>query len=192
MVDVNTSDAPVATLRTSEQPDAAGRPDDDTVAQKTVTINRPRQELYAYWRDFSNLATFMDNIESITVRDDRTSHWVVKAPGGGTVEWDAIVTADEPGRRIAWESAPGADVSNSGVVEFKDAQADRGTLVSATIAYDPPGGAIGEFIAKLFQREPALQARRELRRFKQLMETGEISTPQRYREAPEHGLKAQG
>jgi uncharacterized membrane protein len=187
------ADAPAATARDSTiRSDAAGRDDETSVAIKTVTINRPRQELYAYWRDFANLATFMENIESITVQDDRHSHWVVKAPGGKTVEWDAVVTEDRPGELIAWQSAEGGDVANSGRVEFKDAQGTRGTLVTALIAYDPPGGILGEIIAKLFQREPALQARRELRRFKQLMETGEIATPQRYRDAPEYGLKAQG
>ena len=95
---------------------------------------------------------------------------------GATVAWDARVTQEEKDRFIAWTSEPGADVPNSGRVEFRDA-GERGTVVTATIAYDPPGGVIGKVIAKLFQREPAIQARRDLRRFKQLMETGEIATP---------------
>jgi uncharacterized membrane protein len=140
-----------------------------------VTINRPRAELYAYWRDFANLATFMENVERIDVRDARLSHWVVKAPAGATVEWDARVTDEREGELIAWTSEEGADVANSGRVEFRDAGA-RGTVVTATILYDPPGGVIGKLVAKLFQREPAIQARRDLRRFKQLMETGEIAS----------------
>ena len=100
---------------------------------------------------------------------------MVKAPGGKTVEWDARVTDDRPNELIAWTSEEGADVPNSGRVEFRDAGA-RGTVVTATILYDPPGGTIGKVIAKLFQREPAIQARRDLNRFKQLMETGEIAT----------------
>ena len=104
------------------------------------------------------------------------SHWVVKAPGGGTVEWNAVVTEERENEAIYWQSEEGADVPNSGRITFRDAGA-RGTVVTATIAYDPPGGAIGKLIAKMFQREPAIQARRDLRRFKQLMETGEIATP---------------
>ena len=147
-----------------------------SVVGRSVTINRPVSELYAFFRDFKNLPRFMENVVSIDVRDDKLSHWVVKAPAGATVAWDARVTQEETDRFIAWTSEPGADVPNSGRVEFRDA-GERGTVVTATIAYDPPGGVIGKVIAKLFQREPAIQARRDLRRFKQLMETGEIATP---------------
>jgi uncharacterized membrane protein len=143
---------------------------------RTVTINRPRQELYAFWRDFRNLALFMENVESVTPGDDRRSHWVVKAPAGKTVEWDSILTEAVEGELLAWESAPGADIRNTGRIEFKDGPPGRGTEVTATIVYDPPAGELGKLIAKLFQKEPKIQARRELRRFKQLMETGEVST----------------
>jgi uncharacterized membrane protein len=91
------------------------------------------------------------------------------------VEWESVVTDDEPGKLIAWQSVEGSEIRNSGRVEFHDAGA-RGTVVRAVIAYDPPGGVLAKILAKLFQREPALQARRDLRRFKQFMETGEIST----------------
>ena len=172
-------DAPPSTTKHgdgAEQAAAAGVPaKGDSIVSRAVTINRPRAELFAYFRDFANLATFMENVERIDVADRTRSHWVVKAPGGKTVEWDAIVTDEAPDSHIAWASADGADVPNSGKVEFVDAGA-RGTVVTATILYDPPGGAIGKLIAKMFQREPAIQARRDLRRFKQLMETGEIAT----------------
>ena len=156
--------------------DAPAEGDADTLVGRTVTINRPRAELFAYWRDFANLARFMDNVERIDVLDAKRSHWVVKAPGGKTVEWDALITDEREGEYIAWASQEGADVPNSGRVDFTDAQGDRGTIVTATILYDPPAGTIGRIIAKMFQREPAIQARRDLRRFKQLMETGEIAT----------------
>ncbi|PVE59997.1 cyclase [Arthrobacter sp. TPD3018] len=141
-----------------------------------VTINRPVAEVYAYFRDFANLPSFMENVISIEVTDEKTSHWTVKAPAGATVSWDARITQEEPDRLIAWTSEPGAEVPNSGRVTFRDA-GPRGTVVTATIAYDPPGGVIGKVIAKMFQREPAIQARRDLARFKQLMEAGEIATP---------------
>ena len=177
-----TDDAPLASSKRSDAVDRATdtlvEPKGSHLAARAVTINRPSAELYAYWRDFSNLASFMDNVERIDVADDRRSHWVVKAPGGRTVEWDAVVTEDRQGELIAWASEEGADVTNSGRIEFRDAGA-RGTVVTATILYDPPGGTIGKIVAKMFQREPAVQARRDLRRFKQLMETGEVATSSR-------------
>ena len=150
--------------------------DEAALIGRTVTVNRPRAELYAFWRDFRNLAAFMENVESVTPGDGQTSHWVVKAPAGRTVEWDAVITEDVADERIAWESVEGADIKNAGAVEFRDGPPGRGTEVTATIMYDPPGGDLGKLIAKLFQKEPKIQARRELRRFKQLMETGEVST----------------
>ncbi len=147
----------------------------DALVGRAVTINRPRAELYAYFRDFANLPSFMDNIERVDVRDATHSHWVVKAPAGRTVEWDSTITDEVEGEYFVWASDPGADIANSGRIEFRDAGA-RGTVVTASLIYDPPGGVVGKLIAKLFQREPAIQARRDLRRFKQLMETGEVAT----------------
>ena len=173
-------DAPVTTSK-DPNPAAAGlaeSSDEDTVIERTVTISRPRHELYAFWRDFRNLPLFMENIESVTVLDDQRSHWVVRAPGDTTVEWDSVITEDIPGELIEWRSNDEASVPNTGRIEFRDSTNGRGTLVSATIAYDAPLGAVGKAIAKLFQKEPKIQAREELRRFKQLMETGEIATSQ--------------
>jgi uncharacterized membrane protein len=152
---------------------ALGLTTGDSVSTRSVTINRPRDELFAYFRDFANLPTFMDNIERVEVRDAIRSHWVVKAPGGRTVEWDSVISSEAPPSYFAWTSE--GDVANSGRIDFHGAGA-RGTIVTASIAYDPPAGAVGKLVAKLFQREPSIQARRDLRRFKQLMETGEIST----------------
>jgi len=180
MTDTQTDDAPLATSKqtTAATHEEAGRVPDakgGALVGRAVTINKPAAELYAYFRDFSNLATFMENVVRIDVQDDTRSHWVVKAPAGQTVEWDAIVTEDQPNRLIAWTAAEGADVPNSGRVEFREAGA-RGTVVEATILYDPPAGIIGKVIAKMFQREPNMQARQDLKRFKQLMETGEVAT----------------
>ncbi len=152
---------------------------------RTVTINRPRAELYAFWRDFRNLALFMENVESVTPGDGKRSRWVVKAPAGKTVEWDSILTEEVENSVLAWESAEGADIKNAGRIEFRDAPPGRGTEVTATIVYDPPAGDLGKLVAKLFQKEPKIQARRELRRFKQLMETGEISTAKTPDAAPQ-------
>ncbi|MGI4880279.1 MAG: SRPBCC family protein [Janthinobacterium lividum] len=170
-------DAPPLTSKHSETvSDAANAMEltvGDSVSQRSVTINRPRDELYAFFRDFGNLSKFMENIERVDVIDEIRSHWVVKAPAGRTVEWDSVISEESAPSSFAWTSH--GDIANSGRVEFQDAGA-RGTVVTAMVAYDPPGGVVGKLVAKLFQREPAIQARRDLRRLKQLMETGEVST----------------
>lgn len=177
-----------APLSSAKHPDAAAAGlqarSDDTLLGHTVSINRPRSELYAFWRDFSHLAAFMENVHSVTVQTPLRSHWVIAGPAGRTVEWDSEITEDVPDERIAWASLEGADVRNSGAVEFRDSPTGRGTFVTVTIAYDPPVGELGRFVAKLLRREPKIQARQDLRRFKQLMETGEIPTASGPRAAP--------
>ena len=172
------ADAPLSSARKPD-PAAAGldiADDDAELVGRTVTINRRRQELYDFWRDFRHLPTFMENIEDVIILDDNRSHWIVQGPAGSELEWDSIVTEDVPGEVIASRSAEGATVENSGRVEFRDSPNGRGTIVSVTIAYKPPGGKLGKAFAKVFRREPTIQARQELRRFKQLMETGELPT----------------
>jgi len=172
-------DAPLSAAKNPNPATADGMRDarqKDVLVGRSVTIDRPRQELYAFWRDFTNLPTFMHNVQRVSIGADGQSHWVITAPAGTTVEWNAIITQDEPGRLIAWESIQGASVRNSGRVEFADSPDGRGTVVRVTLTYDPPAGAVGKVIAKLFQKEPKIQARQDLRRFKQLMETGEVST----------------
>lgn len=153
---------------------------DRALLAESVTIDRPAEDLYRFWRDPSNLVQIMDNVESIVPIDDRRSTWTVKAPAGQTVSWESVITNEVPGKEISWQSAEGADVANSGRIEFRDA-GSRGTIVRAVISYDPPGGTVGKLIAKLFQREPRIQARRDLHRLKQFMETGEIATSARNR-----------
>ena len=153
---------------------------DRALLAESVTINRPAAELYEFWRHPENLVQVMENIVSIETLGPDRSRWTVKAPGGNEVSWESIITKDVPGREIYWQSAEGADVANSGRIEFREA-GERGAVVRAVIAYDPPGGTIGQLIAKLFQREPRIQTRRDLHRFKQLMEAGEIATSARNR-----------
>ena len=149
---------------------------DDVLVGRSVTIDRPRAQLYDFWRHFQNLPRFMHNIKAVTIIDELHSRWVVAAPAGQSVEWQSVITADEPGELIAWQSEEGAKVRNSGQVQFRDSPEGRGTVVTVTLAYDPPAGSIGKLIATLFQKEPKIQARQDLRRFKQLMESGEIPT----------------
>jgi uncharacterized membrane protein len=180
------SDAPEAT-RKDPNPAAAGlatASSDDQLIGRSVTIDRSPQELYDFWRDFRNLPLFMENIESVTMIDPVRSHWKVKGPADTSVEWDSILTDDVPGELIAWKSAEGAAVPNTGRIEFRQTTNGRGTIVTATIAYDPPATKLGVLIAKMLGREPKIQARRDLRRFKQLMETGELPTSEPPTAAP--------
>jgi uncharacterized membrane protein len=179
-------DAPQSTQK---HPDAvaAGLPaaeDDDVLVGRSVSINRPRHELYEFWRDFRNLPLVMENIESVTLVDALRSHWKVKGPADTSVEWDSMITEDVPGELLAWTSVEGSPVPNTGRIEFRDSGNGRGTIVTATIAYDPPASKLGALIAKLLGREPKIQARRDLRRFKQLMETGEVPTSEPPEAAP--------
>ena len=151
---------------------------------RAALINRPRRELYDFWRDLTNLPAFMENVKSVEVLESGRSRWIVAGPGGKEVELVSEITEDIPGERIAWTSSEGSDVDHQGWIEFKDNAFGRGAEVRVFISYDPPMGAVGKVVAKVMQREPRIQARRELRRFKQLMETGEISTSRAPEAAP--------
>jgi uncharacterized membrane protein len=145
--------------------------------EKTVTIaNKSPEELYTFWRNFENLPTFMKHLKSVTVINHTRSHWIANAPAGNTVEWDADIVSEQPGHLIAWASAEGADVEHSGFVRFQPATPGRGTEVKVVMEYTPPAGVVGATIAKLFGEEPEQQVGDELRRFKMLMEAGEIAT----------------
>lgn len=150
------------------------QPSDDALVGRSVTIGRPRATLYAFWRDPANLAPIMESIERIEPLESRRSRWTVKGPTGD-LEWVSEIVEDIPGERIAWQAEADSDIRHRGWIEFRDGPTGRGTEVHALIEYDAPGGALGRLIAKVLQREPNVQARRELRRFKQLMETGEIT-----------------
>jgi uncharacterized membrane protein len=141
---------------------------------EAITINRPRQEVYAFWHNFENFPRFMAHLESVQVIDDRRSHWKARAPGGTGVEWDAETIEDRPNELIAWRSVSDSDVPNAGQVRFRDAPGDRGTEVIVELKYQPPGGRIGALIAKLFGEEPSQQVKSDLRRLKQVLEVGEV------------------
>ncbi len=142
--------------------------------REQITIGKPPEELYRFWRDFQNLPRFMEHLESVRVLDDRRSRWTARAPAGKTVEWEAEITTDVPNERISWRSVGEADVPNFGTVRFLRAPGDRGAEVQVELRYDPPGGKLGAVVAKLFGEEPSLQVKSDLRRLKQVMETGEV------------------
>jgi uncharacterized membrane protein len=145
-------------------------------AVRAVTIRRSAEDLYGFWRQFENLARVVKYPILITSASSTQSHWIVTAPGGKKIEWDAEVTEDRPNELIAWRSRPGADVPNSGVVQFTPAPGGDGTEVTVEVEYTPPGGKLAALLAKVTGKEAGQQVMETLRRFKALMETGEIPT----------------
>lgn len=141
-----------------------------------ITINSTPQDLHAFWRNFENLPRFMRHLASVRVTGERTSHWIATAPAGRTVEWDAEITDDQPGSRISWRTLPGSEITHSGTVNFEPATHGRGTVVRVQLTYRPPAGYLGVQIARLLGEEPKVQIHDDLRRLKQLLETGEIAT----------------
>jgi len=163
------SDAPPWTLKHGPEGE------DGPLLGTTVTIARPSDEIHRQWRDFSRFPSFMENVESIETLGDGRSRWTIKAPAGASVELVTEITADEPGR-IAWKSIADSQIATTGELLLRDAPGGRGTYVSLVQTYSPPGGTLGRLAAKVLQREPEVQGRRDLRRFKQLLETGEVTT----------------
>jgi len=143
---------------------------------RSVLINRSPEELYRSWRDFESLPTFMKHLRTVTVLDERRSHWVATGPLGQTVEWDAEIVEDRPGELIAWRSTERADIANAGSVSFRPAPHGRGTVVRVLISYDPPAGQLGRAYLAVFGEEPSQQVHEDLRRFKARAEAGEILT----------------
>jgi uncharacterized membrane protein len=164
------SDAPPWTLK--------DRPEDENgpLFGTSVTIGRPRQQVYEQWRDFARFPQFMEDVEEVETLGGNRSRWTIKAPGGSAVTLVVEIVDEVAGKPIGWKSTGESDIATTGEVLFRDAPRDRGTVVSLVQSYDAPGGAAGKLAAKLFKREPGMQARRDLRRFKQLMETGEVTT----------------
>ena len=141
-----------------------------------VTVNRPSDQAYRFWHDFENLPRFMHHLQAVQRTGDgsRRSHWMAKGPGGRGVTWDAEIVEDKPNQLIAWRSTPDSRVPNSGRVLFLPAVGGRGTEVRVEIEYEPPVGSVGKAVAKLFGEDPEQQVRDDLRRFKQVIETGEV------------------
>jgi uncharacterized membrane protein len=144
--------------------------------EKAVTIDKPVEELYRFWRNFENLPRFMSHVESVKPLDGNRSHWVVKGPAGSRVEWDAEIINEVPNKVIAWKTLRGADVISAGSVNFDPQPDGRGTSVRVRLQYEPPAGKLGAAVAWLFGEEPAQQITEDLRRLKQLLEAREVPT----------------
>ncbi|MFB9236467.1 SRPBCC family protein [Plantactinospora siamensis] len=140
-----------------------------------TTVNRPPEEAYRFWRDLENLPRFMDHLDRVSTDGDGRSTWTAHAPAGRAVTWQAEIVEDDGGRLIAWRSVDGSRVPNSGRVRFEPAPGGRGTEVRVELAYRPPGGRLGRAVARMLGEDPAQQVNDDLRRFKQVLETGEIT-----------------
>ncbi len=143
---------------------------------EALIVNKPPQECYAFWRNFSNLPRFTPALESVTDIDERRSRWVMRGPLRTKLEWISEITADEPGSHIGWRSIDGSEIAHAGVVRFNAAPGNRGTLIRMSMHYRPVAGAAGVRLGKLIGSSPRFAIREDLRRFKQLIETGEIPT----------------
>jgi len=143
---------------------------------RSITVNRSPEELFGHWRELENLPRIMSHLESVEVLDERTSRWVARAPAGRTVTWQAEIVEERPNELLAWRSSEPSDVQNSGSVRFKRAPARRGTEVTVRLEYVAPAGILGRTIARLFGEEPSHQLEDDLRRFKWIMEAGEVPT----------------
>jgi len=144
-----------------------------------VTINRTPQQVYEFWRNLENLPSFMRHLESVQMTGENTSHWKARGPAGVAVEWDAEMVADYPGQLILWRSIGEAALPNEGTVEFREAPGDRGTEVKVSIRYYPPGGGPGKAAAKMANAVTGAQIEEDLKRLKQILETGETATAER-------------
>lgn len=164
----------LAAARLSRAASSPGTSERGIEVVKAITIARTPRELHRYWRQLENLPRFMENLEAVEKIDETRSRWRVKGPGGRVVEWEAEVVEDRPGECIAWRSLPGADVQNAGRVDFVAAPGGRGTEVRVHLRYQPPAGVVGRGVAALFGRDPAHQVGSDLRRLKQVIETGEV------------------
>jgi uncharacterized membrane protein len=146
-----------------------------TPVDTAITVAKPHDELYRFWRDLENLPTIMPHLVSVKDVGEKRSHWVAKAPGGRTVEWDAEIINDDANELIGWRTLEGSDVVSAGSVRFKPTGQGE-TMVHVHLQYEPPAGKVGATIAWLLGHEPSQTIREDLRRFKALMETGEVPT----------------
>lgn len=142
------------------------------IVEESVTINRPITELYRFWRNLENLPRFMTHLESVERITDTLSRWRAKGPAGTTLEWNAEIINEVPDKVIGWRSIEGSDVVSAGSVNFDVAGSGR-TTVRVRLQYSPPGGKMGDKLARLMGADAATEIRSDLERFKQLVESNQ-------------------
>ena len=140
----------------------------------SFTVNKPRMEVYNFWRKLDNLPLFMNHLQSVEIIDNERSHWVMKLPTGvATVSWDAEIVHDVPGEMIGWSSLPGSIIDNAGKVRFRDSFDEQGTLVDVVITYQPPAGGFGASLAHVLNPVFKNMVHSDVHNFKQYMDLAE-------------------
>ncbi|GAA0201892.1 SRPBCC family protein [Haladaptatus pallidirubidus] len=147
-----------------------------TAVERSITVGKPAEELYGFWREPETLARVMAHFADVSSSGPERQHWEVRSPVGALVSWDAEIVEEREGEFLRWESVEGADIQNEGSVRFHEAPGDRGTVVTLSVRFDPPGGALGDAAVRYLRVVPNALAMKSLRRFKSLAETGEIPT----------------
>jgi uncharacterized membrane protein len=137
--------------------------------QKTLYIEAPVEQVYAFWTNYENFPLFMSSVRTVTDLGGGRSHWVVSGPAGVPVEWNAVMTQDTPTEAIAWRSEPGATLENAGVIRFRPE--GTGTRIDFRLCYNPPGGGAGAAVAELFGADPRAKLNEDLGRMKALLES---------------------
>ena len=153
-----------------------GAQDGPVHVSSVMSVDKPADELYRFWRDSANVPRFSKWVDSVRVDSPTRAHWSYSGPMGRAWEWDTEITEERDGEFFAWQSLTGSDVHTSGSVRFREMGHDLGTEVTYTVDFAPPLGAVGAAVAKLFHGASEDQLRADLRNFKRLMETGEIAT----------------
>ncbi len=142
--------------------------------QKTLNVNAPVEEVFAFWRNFENFPRFMSNVREVRDLGEGRSHWTVAGPTGISVEWDAVITKLVPNEVLAWKSLPGSTIANAGIIHFQP-NPDGSTRVDIKLSYNPPAGALGHAIATIFGADPKTEMDEDLVRFKSLIEEGKAT-----------------
>jgi len=162
----------------------------ELIARSGIVLNCTPEKAYQFWNKFENLPLFMRHLESVTLMDQTRSRWIAIGPLGKRVTWDAEIAFDRKDDMIAWRSLPDSEIYVDGIVKFRNAPANRGTLITVVVIYQPPAGAIGNALSKLLGKDPSFMMRQDLRRLKALIETGEIPTVEGQSHGPRSGVAA--
>ena len=168
----------------------AGARQRELIARSSILLNCTPEEAYKFWSNFENLPKFMRHLESVTLTGETRSRWTAIGPLGKRVSWDAEIAFDRKDDVIAWRSLPDSEIYVDGIVKFRNAPANRGTIITVVVVYQPPAGSIGGALAKILGKDPSFMMRQDLRRMKALIETGEIPTVEGQSHGPRSAVAA--
>ncbi|HEY2171908.1 MAG TPA: SRPBCC family protein [Candidatus Angelobacter sp.] len=162
----------------------------ELIARSSILLNCTPQEAYQFWSNFENLPLFMRHLESVTRLGESRSRWIAIGPLGKRLIWDAEIAFDRKDDVIAWHSLPDSEIYVDGIVKFRNAPANRGTIVTVVVVYQPPAGQVGTAFAKILGKDPSFMMRQDLRRLKALIEAGEIPTVEGQSHGPRSAIAA--